>query len=129
MSNISAEFDAILRKWGHNILLQRVEDRFNGEKFIYSNTFERHTVRHVDSASSGLSNARQVNVEGIVFNSSMVYYMRPDVSPMPGDRIYENIENYPNNTVTYIIEASVPMRGEGGVISYWAVGATKESPL
>lgn len=126
MNTMSFEFDSILKKWGHNIYLQRIEDRFNGQKFVYSNTFERHTVRHVHASS--LQNSRQENLEGVVFDANMIYYMRADVNPMPGDRIYENIENYPNNTVTYIIENAVPMRGENGTIAFWSVGATKESP-
>ena len=127
MTNISSEFDSILQKWGHNIYLQRVENRFNGEKFVYKNMFEKHTVRHILASSQ--QNAAQENIEGLVFNSSMIYYMRHDVNPLPGDRIYENIENYPNNTVTYIIESAIPMRGENGKISYWSIGATKESPV
>lgn len=126
MSSFRSEFDQILIKWGHNIYLQRVRDRFSGENFVYENTFERHTVRHISASS--LQNAQKENVEGIVFDSSMIYYMRYDSHPMPGDRIYENIEYYPNNTVTYLIESAVPMRGENGQISYWSVGATKESP-
>lgn len=125
--SIETEFDSILKKWGHNIYLQRVEDRYNGEKFVYKNVFERHTVRHVSAFN--LAKAQQQNEEGVGFDSSMIYYMRADVNPLPGDRIYENIENYPNNTATYIVDSAVPMRGEGGRVSYWSVGATKESPV
>lgn len=127
MNSINKDFDSILKKWGHNIYLQRVIEHFNGEKLRYDNTFERHTVRHVSASS--LTNSKQEHMEGIVFDLSMKYYMRVDSKPLPGDRIYENIESYPNNIVTYIIESVIPMRGEGGKISFWTVGATKESPL
>lgn len=127
MSTIRNEFDSILRKWGHNIFLQRVLDPFDGEKLKYSNIFERHTVRHVNA--TGYTNQKKEEMEGIRFDQAMVYYMRYESSPSLGDRIYENIEKYPNNTITYIIDTVTPMRGESGKISFWTVGATREGSV
>ena len=98
-------------------------------ELVYRNELEKHTVRStMAGASRNLATDAEEQSEGLVVNSDMVFYFRHDVFPMAGERIYETIDRYPNDTVKYVIDSSVPMRGARGSIIYWVVGATREGP-
>lgn len=120
----------ILREWGHEIYLQRRMPNNKG----WTHTLERHTVRHMYPATRGLPQVMQEEEEGLVHNVDMLYYFRPDANPREGDRIYESsptFEGYcDENTgqTTWLIDYALPMRGEGGVITYWIAGVMRESP-
>ena len=131
MASMREDFDSILRQWGYNIYLQRKITPFMGGRkdSDYRNELEKHTVRsRMAGSASSLAMDADEQTEGILVDSDVVFYFRHDVYPMAGDKVYESIERYPNDTVEYVIDTSFPMRGEKGKIIYWAVGATRENP-
>lgn len=111
----------ILGYWGHDVLLQvRTPDGFKKE-------LEIHTVRHMEpSARLGL--IQQEQREGVTHDVDIVYYFLPNSKVKEGDRIYEKDDRYPSGQTTWIVDWAVPVRGAGGKIEYYAVGATRESP-
>ena len=118
----------ILKRWGHNILLQRVQSIHDGEEPDYTTILERHTVRHMYPANRGLPGIAQEMPEGVTYDCEMIYYFMWDVNPASGDRIYEELERYPNNLNVWLIDFALPMRGVKGRIEYWVVGASREVP-
>lgn len=128
MSDIRLSFESTLRKYGHNILLQRRISEYTDDDPTFKNELERHTVRHMHPGSKALAGIAQEMDEGITHTSEMVYWFKFDVNPAPGDRIYENIELYPNSLSIFTIDKSIPMRGRGGQIAFWACGVTQEEP-
>lgn len=126
--DLRKDFDSVMQKYGHDIILQRRINSYTAERPEYAANLEMHTVRHMYGSSTGLPNIASEELEGIVHDSDMVYYMRWDSNPKSGDRIYENIDLYPNNLMLYLIDFSVPMRYIGGRIEYWTVGASQEEP-
>lgn len=127
MANLRKSFDGMMRRYGHNILLQRRTNAYTADNATYKNELERHTVRTM-IPSRRLSNIAEEMPEGIAHDSEAVYYFRWDANPCEGDRIYENIEMYPNQIETFLIDKAIPMRGRGGRIEYWSVGASQETP-
>ena len=127
-------FDDILKEWGHDILLQRVLNPFEANqspRYTDENgdtVLERHTVRHTYPGSRALGSVAQEELEGVLYKFEYVYYFRHSVNPISGDRIYENLERYPNDLNTFIIDAVIPMRGKGGMVVYWIAGVTRETP-
>jgi len=126
--NLRGEVSAILNQWGHNILLQRRIDPFNGEEREYSNTLERWTVRHRYPSNASLANVQNEALQGVIHEVDMIYYFTYDAAPREGDRIYENIETFPSDQTTWLVSYSLPMRGRKGRIEYWAVGVIRETP-
>ena len=120
--NIRKSFDAILRKWGHNIMLQRRSP----DNTSWKNGLERHTVRHMYPATRGLPQVMQEEREGIVHTVDMIYYFRVGAAPRERDRIYESDERFVEGQTTFLIDYSLPMRGRNGKIEFWTVGATRE---
>ena len=116
----------MLRKWGHDVLIQRrVDNDYN-----YSSVFERVTTRHTYPANSDLVNLLKETSEGILADGvEMLYYFQANINPRTGDRIYEQIEGHPDGNIIYLIDYAIPMRGRFGKIEYWVVGATKEKPV
>lgn len=120
----------ILRDYGHDVLLQRKRDG----KFLQK--VERHTVRYMEpSARMGLN--QQEQLEGITTDVDVVYWFLPNALPREGDRIWERDERYPKvkvdgktftNVTTWIIDFALPVRGEGGMVEFYACGSTRESP-
>lgn len=130
--DLRAEFREILKNYGHNILLQRREDpHATPGNPIYSNTLEQHTVRYTfnpSGSSSVLMGIRQEQSEGIAHDFEKIYYFMHDVFPREGDRIYENLEGFPNELNTFLIDYAAPMRGANGRIEYWACSVLRETP-
>jgi hypothetical protein len=124
---LRTQFELILKKWGHNIMLQRVRDPHQGER-IYLPNLEIHTVRHRLSGSNLITNIAQEQPEGVAYDVDEIYYFKWDANPMSGDRIYENIERYPRELNTFLVDFAQPMRGKNGQIVYWLVGTTRETP-
>lgn len=128
MSDLRAEFLGILQKWGHDIYLQRRADgNYSEDEPRYNNKVEQHTVRRMLPSSTLLTGVAQEQLEGLVNTAEMVYYFRHTANPREGDRIYENIEMYPNHIEIWDVDYSVPMRFQGGRIEYWVVGATRSN--
>lgn len=126
MTNLSRTFREILRKWGHDVLLQRrLDDNYN-----YSSKFERVTTRHMYPANSDLVNLLKESSEGTTADAvEFIYYFDSTVNPRTGDRIYEKIEGHPQPNSVYRIDYAVPMRGKFGKIEYWVAGVTREEPV
>jgi hypothetical protein len=126
VTNLSRTFKEILRKWGHDVLLQRrLDDSYN-----YSSRFERVTTRHMYPANSDLVNILKESSEGNITDAvEYIYYFDSSVNPRTGDRIYENIQGHADPNSVYRIDYAVPMRGRFGKIEYWVAGATRETPV
>jgi hypothetical protein len=124
MIDLQKSFAKKLKQWGYNVLLQR--KTLNGN---YENTLEQVTTRSV--FPGGMMNARsaQEETEGIAVNSNIIYYFESLVNPGEGDRIYEMIPNIANKYTIYVIDTSSPMRGKGGKIVFWTVGASREKQV
>jgi hypothetical protein len=124
MIDLEKSFSRKLKQWGYNILLQRKLENGN-----YKDTLEQVTTRSV--FPGGMNNARstQEEDEGVVTNSNVIYYFEASVNPGEGDRIYEMIPNVSGKYTIYVIDTSSPMRGRGGKIVFWTVGATKEKQV
>ena len=118
--------DSILRKYGNDILLQRRIEKYTSSEKKFSDTLERHTVRSMFPGSSLITNVAQEEEEGVVHQADMVYYFRWDVNPSEGDRIYEDIETGTYNLRVFLIDYSIPNRGQGGKVQYWTAGVTRE---
>jgi hypothetical protein len=123
VTDINKTFRNILKRWGHDVLIQRrLDDDFN-----YSSKFERVTTRHMYPANSELSNLLREASEGVMADAlEMIYYFDKTINPRVGDRIYENMQDHPDGDVVYLIDSVIPMRGRRGLIDYWVAGATKE---
>lgn len=126
MTNINRTFRNILKKWGHDVLIQRRLDN----DFNYSSKFERVTTRHMYPANSELANLLKESSEGTFADGiEMIYYFDKTINPRIGDRIYEDMQSHPDGNLVYLIDSVIPMRGRHGLIDYWVAGATKEKPV
>lgn len=126
---LRTEFDKVLKKWGHNVLLQRVEQPYVNTPPSFSDSkLEMHTVRHMYPNSQSLTFAQNENIEGVTYDVDVVYYFRHDVKPTAGDRIYDNIERFPNSYILFTVDWAAPMKGKHGEIVFWTVGCTKQKP-
>jgi len=128
MADLRKKFQTILRKYGHDVYLQRRISPYESENVEYADSLEKHTTRHMYASNKGLPATAQENIEGITHDSELIYYFKHDAIPREGDRIYENLSGYPDNLVTWLIDFVVPMRFKTGRIEYWAVGASREEP-
>lgn len=127
MGAMQASFDSILRRYGHNIYLQRSSQSTDGP-ITYSDILERHTVRWSIYNNRGLQNAQQEAQEGILNTTARVYYFKADVFPYEGDRIYEEEARPTDKKSVWTIESVAPMRGDNGKIIYFACGCGRISP-
>lgn len=119
--SMKSDFEQIIRSYGHDIFLQRKNND------LYSETLEVHTVRY-DSAVGQLSNAQVEAEEGIVNTTIRQYYFLASSKPFEGDRIYEQEPEAPSGQSVWLIDATVPMRGENGSIVYYSCGTTRIIP-
>lgn len=123
-----SKFHNILKKYGHNVLLQRRVVR-NGEgvhnirpNHGYSNRLERHTVRsRMGGKYSSLPNVKDEFPEGLVFSVDKIYYFKHNVVPTRGDRIYETEDD---GDGVFLIDWTHGFRGRNGKVVYWGVGAS-----
>lgn len=124
MIDLQKSFAKKLKQWGYNVLLQRKNHNGN-----YENTLEQVTTRSV--FPGGMINARSTEeeTEGIAVNSNVTYYFESSVNPGEGDRIYEKMPSTDGKYTLYVIDTSSPMRGKGGKIVFWTVGATREKKV
>jgi len=113
-------FKNILSQWGHNVLFQRLMDSKNMK---YESKLQRYTTRSYYPGSSGFANAMQEKTQGLTVSSEIIYYLQDFVNPKSGDRIYEEL---PTGNEIFKIDFAAPVRGRGGKIVYWIVGATRE---
>ena len=123
MSYMGTQFDAILRKYGHNIYLnRRLPDVSETPK--YSDKFEIWTVRH--RVPQSLSSVEKDTAAGILNTSERLYYFQAIAHPFDGDRIYEDDPRV--DQTVWVIDTAVPMRGLNGELDYYIVGATRIRP-
>lgn len=120
--DIRRVFEGILKKWGHDVLLQRRINTDNSLEKEFSTRLERHTTRN---RLPGVVGIEEENLEGEFANADLIYYFKWNVNPREGDRIYENYERGLNDVVLFEVTYAHPMRGRGGNINYWAVGAQR----
>lgn len=128
MTDLRRKFESILRRFGHDVYIQRRITPYDNMTVEYENNLERHTTRHVYPSNKGLPTVAEENIEGITHDSELIYYFRHNALPREGDRIYENLENYPNNLVLWTMDFVLPMRYSRGRIEYWITGASREDP-
>lgn len=129
------EFDNILRRYGHDVYLQRAiqptnfwTDNDRQSDIEYKSDLEIHTVRFSLKNNTPLSTAREEAIEGLLNTHDRIYYFRYDANPFENDRIYE-IEPRPRDRQkVFVIDAAVPMYGIGGNLVYWVCGATSDLP-
>lgn len=125
MARLRRVLDKVLRDWGHDVILQRA----SGDAWKWTAEYERHTVRSMyPSGRAALAHVQEERTEGLVHTVDMIYYFRRDACPREMDRIYEKDDRYPSGQTTWLIDYALPMRGKGGLVDYWMVGATRENP-
>lgn len=139
--DLRTEFSAILKKWGHDILLQRRELKSQSGIYAtapnngFSTKLERWTVRHTLQRETQLIAALRTKPEGVNISADLIYYFPWNSKPKEGDRIYEVDDRYDTNlhdsiqyASTSIIEYAQPMKGRGGRVEFWIVGSMRERP-
>lgn len=124
MINLEKSFLNILKKWGYDVFIQRKKPNGN-----YEENLQKVTTRSVFPRGRFLAKETDEEPEGILTNSDVVYYFEGSVNPGEGDRIYEMIPNASSKYTIYLIDTSAPIRGKGGKIIYWTVGATREKQV
>lgn len=126
--DLRAEFEGVLKEYGHNILLQRqlssTPTADNEGRPTYTNTWEKHTVRH--RYPDDPSQIAQEEIQGVNHDVDFIYYFKWDAKPSEGDHIWEYYQLDDDNKHLFTIDYSVPMRGFGGRIEFWTVGATRQ---
>lgn len=129
MTSKRVQFEAILKKWGYNIFLQRRANAYESESAEYERKLEKHTVRSTYTGKASLQNSAQEEPEGIAHDFDLTFYFKYNANPKRGDRIYESTIEGLDNQVTYLIDIALPMRGIKGEIVYWIVGASEEKVI
>lgn len=133
MFDLREEFDRLLLQWGQNVYLQRLNKPFanipTGQN-AFSNKFEKHTVRTMNtSPSSGLANIESQEEEGVEYPTSMVFWFRWDVNPITGDRVYLTVPRYPKGfNPIYTLDFADPKYGAKGRIEFWACAGSRVRP-
>lgn len=134
MINLRRSFDSTLKKYGHNILLQRRYNPHGGnpqeedEEPGFTTKLELWTVRHTFPNNISLPGIQKEVLEGVIHEVEMYYYFSHDAVPREGDRIYENVERYPDELSSWLIDFALPMQGNKGRIEFWHCGVTRELP-
>lgn len=131
MANLDHAINWILKTHGHDVILQRRTASGHG----FSNTFEKHTVRHMYPNTRGLANILQDRPEGNIHNVDMIYFFLPGARPREGDRIYEQDDRFEgyvgpagSGQTTWIVDYALPLRGRRGQITFFTVGVSREEP-
>ena len=124
---MKSEFEAILKKYGHNIFLQRRTQTTDTE-VSFSSTFEIHTVRYSVANSRSIMNKSQEMIEGLLSTSERVYFFKESAKPFDGDRIYEEDPRTSTKQTVWSIDTTVGLRGISGEIVYYAAAATRIQP-
>lgn len=122
------KFDGILSQYGHDVYLQRriVDRGTKNYSYREDNGFtaklEKHTVRsRLANRSTSIPGIKDEMPEGLVQDVDKIFYFRYDVNPDKHDRIYEH---EPTRRLIYVVDWAQPLRGPGGAVVYWAVGAS-----
>lgn len=126
MTDLRKSFLKTLTNYGHNIYLQRRISPFGSEDVEFEDSLEKHTVRYTYPGLRGAGGVAEERPVGVTHDAEMIYYFQHNANPREGDRIYENLEEYPDDLVTWIVDYVIPMRMLRGRIEYWTVGASKE---
>lgn len=128
--NIKRDFESIIRNYGHNVYLQRVENAQEGnEKPSYASKLERWTVCSMFPGGSVRADSTLgEDNEGWTSDIDMVFYFQANANPTIGDLIYEEVNRFPNHESVYSIDFAIPMRGRGGTIIFWEVAAMRVVP-
>lgn len=122
MIDLKRTFRNTLKKWGHDVYIQRL--LVNGN---HSDQFERVTTRSVSQSGMVNATATSEREEGFDIKYDAVYYFEESVNPKEGDRIYEDYSLKPGKNYTvYLIDTASAVRGRLGKITFWVVGATRE---
>lgn len=122
------QFETIIRKYGHNIYLQRrSKDADCPSEALYPDVLEKHTVRFSIANTRSLMGRTQEQMEGILSTSERIYYFLINAHPFDGDRIYDYDENAKIQTI-WTVDTSIPMRGLNGNIEYYSAGVTRTLP-
>lgn len=144
MQDLRLVFKNLMQKWGTNVYLQRKNYAAvaqgpykDAPNHGYSVPVERWTIRmHIPGrGSTRLASTRNEEIEGIVTDVDMIFYFPWDSNPKEQDRIYVSDDRYnvPTNTdysghELYVVEYAMPMRGWGGRIEFYEVGAVRKDP-
>lgn len=119
-------FESILRKYGHDIIMER----HNADGTI--NHFERHTTRHMYPGAGALISANQEQEQGVTYDAEMVYYFKWNVNPREGEALFEADPRYRgfklDGATKWRIAFAIPMRGVGGRVEYWVAGVDRDEP-
>lgn len=126
MINLPKSFHSILKKYGHDVILQRKLGESNSGP-IYSQALERVTTRYSYPKTEGLTTMREEKPEGFVNTFDIVYYFEAAIEPQEGDLIIEMDERFENKRTIWDIDQALAMRGRGGIVNYWVAGVTRKS--
>jgi hypothetical protein len=134
------QFDSILNKYGHIVVLQRRCTVSEGigpyEKHPdsctgclghgYSQTGERHLARKdVVMGEMSIPQSLVKGPMGIVAMESTYFYMKYDVEPKEGDRVFEWMVEEDKYRI-FKINKAVDMRAENGATIYWVLACNLE---
>lgn len=127
-------FDKILRGYGHDVYLQRLcrscsrsgayhkpqEDCSVCFGSGYEKVLERHTCRRVLARGASSNQAEGISNlgEGLVPEHGWIFYLRHDVEPRQGDRIYDD-------GFLYRINEVYDPRGPRGRVEYYICGTKR----
>lgn len=133
MFDLREEFDRLLKQWGQNIYLQRLNKPFTNQMTgtnLYTNKLEKHTVRTMNTLTSGgLGRVQAEEEEGVGYPTEMVFWFRWDVNPISGDRVYMDVPRYPKGQdPVYKLDYADAKYGAQGRIEFWACAGTKIRP-
>jgi len=126
MPDLRKKMHSILKRYGHDIYLQRRINDYTSETPEYETKLSKHTVRR--SYVKKLGSVTQEDPEGITHDFDMMFYFESTANPQEGDRIYDDIEKTPGEMSTWLIDIALPMRFRNGRVEYWAVGVSREHP-
>jgi len=126
MPDLRKKIHGILKRYGHDIYLQRRINDYTSENPEYESNFSKHTVRR--SYVKKLGSVTQEDPEGVTHDFDMMYYFESTAHPQEGDRIYDNIDKIPGEMSTWIVDLALPMRFRNGRVEYWSVGVSREYP-
>lgn len=126
-NSMKAQFESILKKYGHDIFLQR-RSQTTGSEVTYSDTLEIHTVRYSISSSRSIMNKGQEMIEGLLSTSERVYFFKIEANPYDGDRIYEQDPRSATHQSVWSIDTVVPLHGINGDPVYYMAAATRIQP-
>jgi hypothetical protein len=124
---MKSEFEAILKRYGHDIFLQR-RSQTTGTEITFSDKIEIHTVRYSVASSRSIMNKSQEMIEGLLSTSERIYYFKADAHPFDGDRVYEEDPRSNTKQTVWSIDTSIGLRGISGEIVFYVAAATRIQP-